>query len=136
MLALYALLLCLPAVILGQDLHALANQNFDQIDIDKDGFVLLYEFEQFFMRMDTNHDSRVSRHEYTVQVTNIYGHDPQLNHVMHALYDELDINSDHHVDTVDIDTIFDIADKDNDDRVNREEFAEYFVRAIQIATGK
>ncbi|KAH9487638.1 hypothetical protein Btru_070222 [Bulinus truncatus] len=132
--ALFAILICLPSIMLAQDLQALADQNFNQIDANKDNVILKHELESYFLGLDTNHDQRVSRHEYTVRVTEVYGHDPQLNHLMHALYDELDVNNDHHVDIVDIDNLFDQADRDRNGLVTRAEFSDFFIRAIQIAS--
>ncbi|KAH9487639.1 hypothetical protein Btru_070224 [Bulinus truncatus] len=136
MFTLYAVILCLPALTLCQapDLNAFARDVFGKIDVNKDEAIVKAEMEQYYLGFDKNNDSRVSRHEWSEHITAQYGHDAQLNHLLHALYDELDTNNDNHVDQVDIDALFDVADADKNNRVVLTEFTSFFVKAVQTAT--
>ena len=48
-------------------------------------------------------DGRVSRHEYTVHIT---ATNPELHDFAHVLYDDYDMNNDHHLDKPDYDAYF------------------------------
>ncbi|KAK0041414.1 polcalcin Bra n 2 [Biomphalaria pfeifferi] len=136
MLTFTALLICLPALALCQapDIDKVAGEVFAKADSNSDGNVVKTEMENYFLSFDRNNDSRISRHEYTERITEQYGHDPQLNHILHNLYDQLDINSDNHVDKVDIDGLFAVADADKNNQVAKAEFTTFFSKAVQTAT--
>ncbi|XP_059164958.1 uncharacterized protein LOC131947697 [Physella acuta] len=124
---LYILLVCLPALTLGQDMSAAIANIFSNMDSNKDGNVQRSEMAAYFTAFDTNHDGQVSRHEYSVYVTDIYGHSPELNHILHSLFDELDVNSDHHLDGIDYDRNFVAADTDGNNLVSPAEFERFFL---------
>ncbi|CAL1541649.1 unnamed protein product [Lymnaea stagnalis] len=121
---LFALLLSLPALALCQpgDINAVATTSFDKLDANGDGNIARPELDAFFKAEDTNNDGRISRHEYTVAVESQYGHDPQVIHALHSLYDALDFNNDNHLDKADYDSLFTKADTSGNNLVNENEF--------------
>ncbi|KAH9487641.1 hypothetical protein Btru_070226 [Bulinus truncatus] len=128
----YAIVLLLLPVILCQiDLNAIANDTFRKMDVNQDGFVIRSELSGYFNRMDQNGDGKLSRHEYTQYITDIYGHDPDLNHILHNIYDHMDYNNDHHVDQQDYNRLFDQADENFDDLVDEDEFNRFFMSLAQ-----
>ncbi|XP_059164913.1 uncharacterized protein LOC131947672 [Physella acuta] len=123
----YVILVCLPVLACGQDLSGAAADIFNKIDSNNDGNIQRPELTAYFTAFDTNHDGKVSRHEYSVYVTDIYGHSPELNHLLHSLFDELDVNSDHHLDGIDYDRHFVTADTDGNNLVSPAEFERFFL---------
>ncbi|CAL1541648.1 unnamed protein product [Lymnaea stagnalis] len=130
---LFALLLSLPALTLCQptDINAVAVASFNKLDADGDGNVERPELDSYFKAEDTNNDGRVSRHEYTVAVEAQYGHDPQLIHALHNLFDSLDFNNDNHLDKADYDRLFTTADTSGNSLVNENEFLKFFKDSVQ-----
>ncbi|KAK0041412.1 hypothetical protein Bpfe_029213 [Biomphalaria pfeifferi] len=135
---LFAVLLALPVLITCQiaDLHQYALDAFKLLDMNADGNIQRNEVDHYFVVYDTNHDGQISRHEYTVHVTEQYGHDPQLNHLLHSLYDGLDTNGDHHLTHVDYDNLYAKADSNSNGVVNQVEFTTFFEAAVHAATGR
>ncbi|KAL3871813.1 hypothetical protein ACJMK2_039785 [Sinanodonta woodiana] len=93
-------------------------------DYNHDSFFTLDELHRSFTIYDTNHDGRVTRHEYTSYV-NL--HTPTLHDLSHALYDDYDVDSDHHLDEHDFDNLFSMMDVDMDRRVSVHEWENYWV---------
>ncbi|XP_055892861.1 uncharacterized protein LOC106070750 [Biomphalaria glabrata] len=126
------LMILLPVAVLGQvDLNALARDTFYKMDVSQDGLVTRIELAGYFNRMDQNGDAKISKHEYTDYITDIYGHSPDLNHYVHTIYDNLDYNNDHHVDQLDYNRNFDRADTNFDDFVDEDEFNRLFMALAQ-----
>ncbi|KAH9493177.1 hypothetical protein Btru_021959 [Bulinus truncatus] len=138
MFLLSALLIAMPALIVCQtaaDLHQYAVDAFHVLDLNADGNVQKSELDHYFVIYDSNHDGQISRHEYTVYITEQYGHDATLNHLLHNLYDELDTNGDHHLNHVDWDNLYTKSDADGNGLVNQGEFTTFFEAAVHAAMG-
>ncbi|CAL1541658.1 unnamed protein product [Lymnaea stagnalis] len=135
MLYLVTILICLTALTQCQipDINAVAADAFKQVDTDADGYIVRGELNHYFATYDLNHDGRVSRQEYTNHILDNYGHDPQLRHLLHSLYDGLDVNNDHHLDNVDYNRAFTVADHNGDNLVTPAEFTRWFSDGVQAA---
>ncbi|KAH9487640.1 hypothetical protein Btru_070225 [Bulinus truncatus] len=116
------LLLLLPVAFCQVDLNAIATDTFRKMDINQDNYVVRAELAGYYNRMDQNGDAKISRHEYSQYITDLYGHDADLNHFLHTIYDHLDYNNDHHVDQQDYNRLFDLADSNFDELVDEDEF--------------
>ncbi|KAH9487637.1 hypothetical protein Btru_070221 [Bulinus truncatus] len=116
-------LLCLPTLIWAQvDLSTIANNEFKKIDANKDENLDKNEIKQFFEAYDTNHDNRVTRHEYDSAVDRAHAHDAVTSHVLTALFDDLDSNTDNHLDDADYDKLISAADANKNNLVSLQEF--------------
>ncbi|XP_059164964.1 uncharacterized protein LOC131947705 [Physella acuta] len=132
---LIALLLVLPLAVYCQvpNLDAITADAFRKSDIDGDGNIERPEVDQYFQKYDTNHDNRITQHEYSLQVNSTYAHDPQVTHILHSLFDGLDFNNDRHLDTADYDHFFTITDSNNNQLLSFDEFSKVFKGALQAA---
>ncbi|XP_059145924.1 uncharacterized protein LOC131933138 [Physella acuta] len=124
---LYALLLVLPALTLAQN-DALFNQTatamFHDVDVNNDHIVDINEVHLSFQKYDTNHDGRITRHEYTTYVAS---HTPELLDVAHSIYDVYDVDGDHHLDQHDFDNFYGLMDGDGSGTVSEFEFVRYWI---------
>ncbi|XP_059164978.1 uncharacterized protein LOC131947715 [Physella acuta] len=124
--SLIAILLCLPILALCQDPDTITANVFKKTDVDGDGNIERPELDQYFKTFDQNNDNRISRHEYGLQVNATYVHDPVVSHNLHTMFDNLDFNNDHHLDTADYDHMFTTCDTDNNQLVSSAEFTSFF----------
>ncbi|KAL3871812.1 hypothetical protein ACJMK2_039784 [Sinanodonta woodiana] len=93
-------------------------------DLNHDGYFTLDEVHLTFALCDSNHDGRVSRHEYMSYVDL---HTPTLHDLSHALYDDYDVDHDNHLDEHDFQNFFNLMDTDKDHRVSALEWEQYWV---------
>ncbi|KAK3087283.1 hypothetical protein FSP39_004096 [Pinctada imbricata] len=82
---------------------------FHSSDYNHDGVFSRDELDQAFAKYDSDGDGRISRHEYTIHLTQ---EAPSLHDFAHALYDDYDMNGDHHLDHSDFDMYFAKIDSD------------------------
>ncbi|XP_059164879.1 calmodulin, striated muscle-like [Physella acuta] len=118
---LFALLLCLPALILGQDIDALAIASFKRVDSNDDNRVSKSEIDNYFDNYDQNNDGHVSRPEYSHYVDQNYP-DQTTNTVIRGLFSALDTDGNNILNNVDYNKIFADADANNNGEINQEEY--------------
>lgn len=92
-------------------------------DFDRDGIITRLELESSFDKYDSNGDGKESRHEYTEFVC---ATSPHLYQLSHYLFDEYDMDGDHHLVKADYDSLFDTMDTDADGNVTPDEFIAYW----------
>ncbi|XP_033762861.1 polcalcin Cup a 4-like isoform X2 [Pecten maximus] len=88
------------------------------------------EIESSFTKYDENGDGRVSRVEYMDFVDR---YTPHLHALGQELYNDYDINKDHHIDLNDFEAYFTKLDTSGDGRVSKDEFVSYWVK-VMVAT--
>ncbi|XP_045165671.1 uncharacterized protein LOC123529410 [Mercenaria mercenaria] len=92
-------------------------------DFDDNGVITRLELESSFDKYDANGDGRESRHEYTEFICMT---SPSLYQLSHYLFDEYDMDGDHHLVKADYDHLFDKMDSDGDGSVTPDEFINYW----------
>merc|ERR1712179_24995 len=90
-------------------------------DLNQDGVITIEELEAEFDQYDTNNNGMVSRHEYTEYICHA---EPILYNLARYLYDDYDMDGDHHLRKTDYDAFFHRLDKDDDDLVTPAEYIE------------
>ncbi|XP_059162555.1 uncharacterized protein LOC131945942 [Physella acuta] len=126
MSVLYALLVCLPALTYAQTLNLkpyneTATVAFNISDLNHDGVIDKNEMDTIFKHLDSNGDGRIDFHEYGIYLSS-GNHDAHTNHVLHALFQAYDVNKDHHIDHVDYELFFSLADGNGDNLLEKNEF--------------
>ncbi|XP_063411800.1 uncharacterized protein LOC134694687 [Mytilus trossulus] len=92
-------------------------------DTDHDACFERSELDHVFVVYDTDGSGTVSRHEYTVHIT---ATNPELHDFAHVLYDDYDLDGDHHLEKHDYDAYFAKLDADSDGCVTPTEFVDYW----------
>ncbi|KAH9487636.1 hypothetical protein Btru_070220 [Bulinus truncatus] len=122
-----ALVVCMPVFAVCQvDIDALANSQFNRYDVDQDGSIEPLEIQQYYGRFDANHDQRISRLEYHVEVDTHHVTYPQTLDVLLRLFDALDYDNDNHIDGPDYVIMFSTADANKNNLVTQREFVVFF----------
>ncbi|XP_060606601.1 uncharacterized protein LOC132758912 [Ruditapes philippinarum] len=103
---------------------------FLQEDLNQDGQMTVAEIDAVFDKYDTNGDGRESRHEYTMMICSA---DPDLYQISHYLYDDYDVNNDHHLEQTDYEGWHKKIDDSGDGNgvVTQEEFVNYWVKMLE-----
>merc|ERR1712179_317789 len=110
---------CLGQGITEAQFEAQSKKFFDLEDLNKDGVVTKDELLSLFNRYDTSGNGEMSRHEYTESVCALA---PEYYGVSHFIYDQIDVNNDHHVDAKDYDIFFPALDTNGDGQVTFQEY--------------
>ncbi|XP_021361465.1 calmodulin-like protein 5 [Mizuhopecten yessoensis] len=85
----------------------MATELFTATDLNRDQEITRVEIERSFAKYDENGDGRVSRAEYMDFVDR---YTPDLHALGQELYNDYDINKDHHIDITDFEAYFTILD--------------------------
>ncbi|VDI36766.1 Hypothetical predicted protein, partial [Mytilus galloprovincialis] len=101
-------------------------------DTDHDACFERTELDHVFVVYDTDGSGTVSRHEYTVHIT---ATNPELHDFAHVLYDDYDLDGDHHLEKHDYDAYFAKLDADSDGCVTPDEFVNYWTVGLKNNTG-
>ncbi|XP_045166151.2 uncharacterized protein LOC123529714 [Mercenaria mercenaria] len=96
-------------------------------DFDGNGVITRLELESSFDKYDANGDGKESRHEYTEFIC---ATSPSLYQLSHYLFDEYDMDGDHHLVKTDYDNLFDTMDSDADGNITADEFINYWEKVF------
>ena len=124
----YAIFVLLPALALTQDAQQqLENKLYNALDKDGNGEVTKLENEQYFLGLDANKDTFVSKQEFSDAIDKLdaafIGHEDKL-------YALLDSDSNNKVDKADIDAALNAADANKDGKISKAEFHVIFSRVV------
>ncbi|KAL4226436.1 ATP-dependent DNA helicase Q4 [Mactra antiquata] len=92
-------------------------------DFNSDGVITRLELESSFDKYDADGNGVETRREYTEFIC---ATSPSLYQLSHYLFDEYDMNGDHHLRKEDYDALFDTMDIDKDGNVTADEFIHYW----------
>ncbi|XP_045208941.1 uncharacterized protein LOC123560848 [Mercenaria mercenaria] len=108
---------------------------FVQEDTNQDGIMTVAEIDAVFDKYDTNKDGRESRQEYT---TMLCESDPDLFQLSHYLFDDYDVDHDHHLEQHDFEAWHAKIDGggDGDGVVTQDEFVNYWVKLFTYIEGQ
>ncbi|KAL4219593.1 ATP-dependent DNA helicase Q4 [Mactra antiquata] len=111
-----------------QPYNLTATLMFIQEDLDGDGVMSVAEIDAVFDKYDKNGDGRESRNEYTTMLCEA---NPALYQLSHYLYDEYDVNGDHHLEKLDYEGFHAKMDADGDGLVTEVEFVTYWIAMFE-----
>ncbi|XP_052222728.1 uncharacterized protein LOC127838780 isoform X1 [Dreissena polymorpha] len=101
-------------------------------DLNQDGIMTIAEIDAVFDKYDANGDGRETRNEYTMYIC---GTDPDLYQLSHYLYDDYDVDGDHHLDKHDYEAFHLKMDSNADGQVDKTEFVVYWVHLFEKYEG-